>query len=173
MDEVACGFGRTGALFATEHFDIEPDILCMGKAITGGYAPMGAAIATESVAKAKKGFWSTFGWHPAAVNVALANLRWLKRNGAKLMRSVNELGEHFRSRLSEMNFKSPPQINVKGLAIAIVLGDEKYAERIYDRCMQKGLLVTTGGESITIFPPLTIDRATADRGLDILESCLR
>jgi adenosylmethionine-8-amino-7-oxononanoate aminotransferase len=47
IDEVACGFGRTGKLFACEHFDIQPDVLCLAKAITGGYAPMGACITTQ------------------------------------------------------------------------------------------------------------------------------
>src|ERR1051326_8415273 len=67
-DEVACGFGRTGKLFASEYFDLEPDILCMGKAISGGFAPMGATIVTRTVAKSvegKAGFYSTYGWHPS------------------------------------------------------------------------------------------------------------
>ena len=80
MDEVATGFGRTGTLFATEHFDLEPDIMTMGKAITGGYAPMGAVIMTKNVAKSAEEieFWSTYGWHPLSVAAALANLRALK-----------------------------------------------------------------------------------------------
>ena len=71
-DEVACGFGRTGKVFACEHFDLPPGILCMGKEITGGAAPMGATIVTQKVAKSvedKVGFWSTYGWHPSPVDV--------------------------------------------------------------------------------------------------------
>jgi adenosylmethionine-8-amino-7-oxononanoate aminotransferase len=79
-DEVATGFGRTGTLFACEHFGLEPDVLCMAKAITGGYGGMGAVITTSKIAKAIKGrfgMYSTYGWHPRAVAVALANLRYL------------------------------------------------------------------------------------------------
>ena len=75
-DEVATGFGRTGKLFASEHFDLDPDVMCLAKAITAGYAPMGATVATEDVAKAAGvGFYSTYGWHPLSVAAALANLR--------------------------------------------------------------------------------------------------
>lgn len=69
-----------------------PDYLCMGKAITGGQAPMGATIVTRKVAKSvedKIGFWSTYGWHPSSVDAAIATVGWLKRNAGKLMRHVD------------------------------------------------------------------------------------
>ena len=83
LDEVACGFGRTGTLFATEHYRVEPDILCLAKAITGGHAPMGATVVTEKVALAaqgKVGFYSTYGWHPLSVEAALATLQYIRRH---------------------------------------------------------------------------------------------
>src|SRR6185436_1926061 len=67
-DEVASGFGRTGRLFACEHFDLEPDMLCVAKAMSAGRAPIGAVIATAAIAKSMEGkdgtFYSTYGWHP-------------------------------------------------------------------------------------------------------------
>ena len=117
-DEVACGFGRTGTLFASEHFDLEPDILCMGKAITGGYAPMGATIVTPKVAKSIEGkvaFWSTYGWHPSSVDVAISNIRWLIRNRTKLFRHVDEMSAYFTERLAAMEFS---EVRFRGLAIA-------------------------------------------------------
>jgi adenosylmethionine-8-amino-7-oxononanoate aminotransferase len=171
-DEVACGFGRTGKLFASEHFDLRPDILCLGKAITGGYAPMGATCVTRKVAKSvegKVGFWSTYGWHPSSVDTAIATVRWLKRNAGKLMRHVGEISAYVADRLAAMNFE---EIRIRGMAIAAETSDEDAASQIAERCRKNGLLLTTSGTAITMFPPLTLDRRTAGQGLDILESAL-
>lgn len=171
-DEVACGFGRTGKVFACEHFDLKPDILCMGKAITGGEAPMGATIVTQKVAKSvedKVGFWSTFGWHPSSVDVAIATVGWLKENAADLMRHVDEISACFADRLGEMDFE---EVRIRGMAIAADTGDEDRASKISDRCRKNGLLVTTSDTAITMFPALTLDRRTAKQGLDILENAV-
>ena len=171
-DEVACGFGRTGKVFASEHFGLHPDILCMGKAITGGYAPMGATIVTQKVAKSvedKVGFWSTYGWHPSSVDAAIATVRWVKRNARKLMRHVDEVSSYIAERLRAMNLE---EIRIRGMAIAAETGDEDTASEIAERCTKNGLLLTTSGSAITMFPPLTLDRRTAKQGLNILESAL-
>ncbi len=169
-DEVACGFGRTGKVFACEHFDLQPDILCMGKAITGGAAPMGGAtIVTQKVAKSvedKVGFWSTYGWHPSSVDVAIATVGWLKQNAGELMRHVAEVSAYIADRLGAMDFE---QVRIRGMAIAADIGDEDGASQIAERCRKNGLLVTTSDTAITMFPPLTLDRRTAKQGLDILE----
>lgn len=171
-DEVACGFGRTGKVFASEHFDLQPDILCMGKAITGGHAPMGATIVTQKVAKSveeKVGFWSTYGWHPASVDLAIATVGWLKKNSATLMRHVDEISASIADRLRAMDFE---EVRIRGMAIAADTGDEDRASKIMERCRKNGLLVTTSGAAITMFPPLTLDRRTAMQGLDILANAV-
>ena len=102
MDEVACGFGRTGTLFATEQFDIEPDIVCVGKAVTGGGLGLGAMIATAKVARAMEeggSFWSTYGWHPRSTAVAIAVIRYMTANRATLMSGVRSMGARFEKRL--------------------------------------------------------------------------
>ena len=100
-DEVATGFGRTGKLFASEHFDLDPDVLCLAKAITAGYAPMGATVVTDEVAKAAGvGFYSTYGWHPLSVAAALANLRYWGKHKDRMLANVADQGDYFRSRLS-------------------------------------------------------------------------
>jgi adenosylmethionine-8-amino-7-oxononanoate aminotransferase len=176
-DEVACGFGRTGKLFASEYFDLEPDILCMGKAITGGFAPMGATIVTRKVAKSVEGevgFYSTYGWHPSTVDVAIRNVRWLIRNHARVLRNAAEISAYFGQRLAAMNFEDLKDIRIRGMAIAVEAGDdEDYVSAITDRCNKNGLLVTTSANAITMFPPLTLDLRTAKVGLDILEKSLR
>jgi adenosylmethionine-8-amino-7-oxononanoate aminotransferase len=176
MDEVACGFGRTGALFASEHFDIEPDMLCLGKAITAGALGLGAMIATRDVARSMEqdgSFWSTYGWHPRSVAAAIATVQYMTANRRPLMASVNAMSAHFVERLSTMPFARESAIHVSGLAISISLSDEKRAEGVRTRCLQRGLIVTTQESALLVLPPLTIEKAVADQGLDILEAASR
>ena len=175
MDEVACGFGRTGKIFASEHFDIEPDIICLGKAIAGGVAGLGATITTEEVGESLEeegNIWSTFGWHPRSVAVAIATLRYLARNKKKLLDNVDRMSLYLAERLLGMDFERAPSLCVKGLAIGVDLGDADYASRVEEKCRRKGLLVVSQDQSILLLPALTIDRAVAKRAMDILEASI-
>jgi acetylornithine/succinyldiaminopimelate/putrescine aminotransferase len=176
IDEVACGFGRTGKLFASEHFEIQPDVLCLAKAITAGYVPMGACITTEKIASKvmKKGFqfYSTYGWHPLAVEAAIANLRYWKKNKEKILRNVTVLSQCFTDALSQMKFKKGATVRILGVAIGIEVSDQKYADSIQQKSLKKGLLFTTQEKTLTFFPPLTMRQSIATEGLEILESCL-
>lgn len=175
FDEVACGFGRTGKIFAHEHFDAEPDIMTMSKAITGGYAGMGATIVTEEVADKIKDdfkFYSTYGWHPLSTAVAIANVKYLINNRDKFLNHVNEIGQLFMNRLHEMDFGDNVKIQGKGLAIGVELEDEKLGEQISKKCFKNGLLVSTEEKTLEFFPDLNIDKETANEGLDILQNCL-
>jgi 4-aminobutyrate aminotransferase-like enzyme len=171
-DEVACGFGRTGRLFACEHFDLDPDMLCVAKAMSGGVAPIGAVIATAPIAKSMEEndgtFYSTYGWHPRSVAAAIATLRDFKANGRRLLAGVAEMSEYFRVRLLQLEFDHPAAVRIQGLAIGIDVGDEDYADAIQERCRRNGLLVSTEGSSVLLLPALTIGKRTAARGLDIL-----
>lgn len=171
-DEVATGFGRTGKLFACEHFDLEPDILCMAKAITGGYGGLGAVITTAKIAKAVKedvNLYSTYGWHPRAVAVALANLRYLKRHRTALLKNATNLGDYLLTRLSQMRFKGDAKVQGKGLAIGIEVASAKYASRIGENCRKNGLLVSVEEDVLMIFPALTTSAEDSERALDRFE----
>jgi acetylornithine/succinyldiaminopimelate/putrescine aminotransferase len=175
MDEVACGFGRTGKVFASEHFGLEPDIICLGKAITGGIAALGAMITTEEIGESLEedgNIWSTFGWHPRSVAVAIATLRYLSRNKKKLLDNVDQMSLYLVERLLVMDFKKTPSLCVKGLAIGVDLHDEDYASRVEEKCRRNGLLVVSQDESVLLLPALTIDRAVARRAMDILEASI-
>lgn len=175
LDEVATGFYRTGKFFAAEHFNLQPDILCLGKAITGGYGAMGATLMTNEVAKAfeKSGYWSTYGWHPLSVVAAAANIKFLILNKKKLEKNINTMSKYFYQRLKAMNFKYPAEIRIKGLAIGVVFKKSNYASQIVKKARKKGLLLSLhSGTEFTLFPALTIDKETAKRGLDILSSVL-
>jgi acetylornithine/succinyldiaminopimelate/putrescine aminotransferase len=171
-DEVACGFGRTGRVFACEHFDIDPDMLCVAKAMSGGLAPIGAVIATAPIATSMEendgAFYSTYGWHPRSVAAAIAALRDLKANRVRLLTGVAEMSDYFRVRLLQLEFDRPAAVRIQGLAIGIDVGDADYADTIHANCRRHGLLVSTEGSTVLLLPSLAIDKPTAARGLDIL-----
>jgi 4-aminobutyrate aminotransferase-like enzyme len=175
MDEVATGFGRTGKLFASEHFDLDPDVLCLAKAITAGHAPMGATLVTKAVADAAGvSFYSTYGWHPLSVAAALANLKYWRKHRAALLENVAMQGDAFRARLSGMKFAEQASVRVMGLAVGVEFGEgSSYASGLGERCQEAGLLVSAEeGSLLTMFPALTIEPEVVRAGLDILESCL-
>src|SRR4029078_3673692 len=122
-DEVASGFGRTGRLFACEHFDLDPDVLCVAKAMSGGLAPIGAMIATAPIAKSMEEndgtLYATYAWHPRSVAAAIAPLRGLKANRGRLLAGVAEMSEYFRVRLLQLEFERPAAGRVRGLASGI------------------------------------------------------
>jgi len=171
VDEVATGFGRTGRLFASEHYGLVPDILCLGKAITGGYGGMGAVMTTTDISRSVKedlSLYSTYGWHPLSVQAALANIRYLLAQQEKLMDHVQEMEIFFCDRIMQMGFRTAPEIHSAGLAIGVDVGDEKYAGKIMEKCLKNGLLLSTSGTRLTLFPALNINRKAAAEGLKIL-----
>jgi acetylornithine/succinyldiaminopimelate/putrescine aminotransferase len=173
-DEVATGFGRTGTLFACEHWNLQPDLMCLAKAMSGGHAGIGATLATEGIAKTapRHSFWSTYGWHPLAVEAALAVVEVWETDGPALLEGVADTAAYFRERLEAMPFDEEPEIRMAGLAIALEFESADYAETLVERCRKRGLLVGDDGDGVlTMFPALNVPRATAREGLDILEAC--
>lgn len=176
MDEVATGFGRTGKLFATEYFDVVPDIICLAKGLSGGYGVMGATIMRKEIAEAMKFYmssYSTFGWHPLNTVAALANLEYLISHKKEIMANVDKQSAYFSKRLKQTKFKFLKEIRIKGLAIALEFTDSQYVTDLVKHCMENGLLILDlNTTQITLFPALTIDEKTAKKGLDILENCV-
>lgn len=176
MDEVATGFGRTGKLFASEHFGIEPDIMCLAKGITSGYGSLGATVTTEEIAKSMEyefSFYSTYGWYPLSTIAAIANIRYILKYREQLEKNTNEMSAYFVERLSHMKFKYPSEIRAKGLAIGVEFQEPNYAGQIVARAQSAGVLFSTLNNTMCIlFPALNIDKQTAAEGLDIIERCL-
>jgi len=174
FDEVACGFGRTGKMFATDHWRLEPDILCVAKALGSGVAPIASVLATADVSDAAKDelhFYSTFGWMPLATEAALGTLAYWRAHRDRLLENIAERSAQLRHGLVEI-FEDA-DVRVMGMAVAVGLDDEQRVARITRRCRDHGLLVDDEEDFLLMFPALTIDEASVTEALEILEIAAR
>ena len=136
---------------------------------------MGVTVTTEKIAKKINGdfhLYSTYGWHPLGVKAAIANINYWIRYRDELLTHVAALSRLFEQRLNQMKFKGKPEISVKGLAIAVELGNKRYAKKIKEACFEKGLLIDEDEGMIEMFPALNMREEVAEKGLKILEECL-
>ena len=167
--------GLTGAdALAGRRDRLEADIMCLAKAVTGGYAPMGATMVSEAVARAVQktfSFYSTYAWHPLSVDAALANVRYFINHKEDLLRHVIEVSAYFEARLFQMRFKFPTTIRMRGLAIGVEVDEPGYAAKIH-KTLESGLLLSAENDVLKLFPALTVTQETAKEGLDILEASL-
>ena len=175
-DEVATGFGRTGKMFACEHFNLKPDILCLAKGVSGGSGALGATLMTPKVAKSFEfdfSFYSTYGWHPFNVEATLASLRYFIKNRKEIFSNATILSNYFEIRLNKMKFKYPAKIKVIGLAIGVHFSRHDYPNSIIKNCLKRGLLIASAtSNDFVLYPALTMSMKTAEEGLDILELCI-
>jgi len=171
LDEIQCGLGRTGRLFAHEHAGVTPDIMTLAKALGGGL-PIGAMCATERVAAAftPGAHGSTFGGNPVACAAAIAAVKALAEPA--LLEHVRTVGQHLRSRLEALVGRHGiQQVRGMGLMLGAVL--ERPGAAVVDRCREAGLLVNCTAERVLRFlPPLVITRAQVDEGFAVLERAL-
>ena len=167
-DEVQTGMGRTGKLLASQHFGILPDITTLAKGLGGGL-PIGAVLAGEKVANTFGAgmHGSTFGGNPvvcAGANVVVDRL------DDKLLADVTRKGEYIRARLDGC----PGVKAVSGLGMMIgILPEKQKAADIAKQALANGLLVLTAKDRVRLLPPLTIDDAALEKGMDILTSILK
>jgi acetylornithine/succinyldiaminopimelate/putrescine aminotransferase len=137
---------------------------------------MGATLMTAPVAKSMEehgSFYSTYGWHPRSVDVSIAAVSYLSKHKDRLLRNAARLSDYFGERLSQMPFKHRATIRVKGLAIGIDLEDEDYASQLQEKSRRRGLLFShESGSNLLLLPALNMERSVAQKGLDILESCV-
>ena len=153
VDEVQTGFGRTGRLFACEHHGLEPDMLCLAKAMAGG-VPMGAVLLGPRVGELPgKAHGSTFGGNPLACAAALAAIRVIEEEA--LPQRAAELGGCFVSRLQEMN--SPLIRQVRGLGLMVGIELKQRVGPYLAALMERGVLALSAGPIVMRFlPPLVI-----------------
>jgi len=180
VDEVQSGMGRTGKLWAIEHFGVVPDIICMAKAIGGGL-PLGVTIAREELMRWHVGAHaSTFGGNPVAIAAAMKTFEILE-NG--VMKNAAEMGAYMMDRLRELQKKHEVIAEVRGLGlmIGVEIAQNRDAiepwpelrDKIVVECFSRGLVIQGAGESAVRFsPPLIVDREQVDFAIKIFEAAL-
>lgn len=170
FDEIQCGFGRSGKMFAFEHYGVEPDVLLLAKGIGGGM-PIGAFIAsTEIMACFTEnpilGHITTFGGHPVSCAAGLATLQALQNEN--LVADVTAKGERFKNNLKHPSIKN---IRGKGLMLAVEFEDYPTNKSIIDGCIADGLITDWFlhcNNAMRIAPPLIITNQEIDEACTII-----
>lgn len=174
-DEVQTGIARTGRMLACDHEDVKPDILILGKAVSGGVVPVSAVLASDEIMLTIKPgeHGSTFGGNPLACKVAMAALRVVKDE--KMMENAMVLGELFRSEIVKIKSEMIELVRGKGLLNAVVIKNMN-GKTAWDLCIRMkelGLLAKpTHGNIIRFAPPLVITKEQLLEGVAIIKKAL-
>jgi adenosylmethionine-8-amino-7-oxononanoate aminotransferase len=192
-DEVATGFGRSGRMFAVEHEGVEPDLLCLGKGLTGGYLPLAATLASEEIFSAFlapyeefEAFFHghTFTGNPLAAAVALANLDVFEQE--RVIARVQERTRQLAGLLAELGERTPQVGDVRqwGLMVGIELVRDRAGHTPYDArakmgsrvvraARQRGIILRPLGNVIVLMPPLSISAAELDELVRVTAESIR
>ena len=178
-DEVQTGIGRTGKMICCEHHGFKPDILILGKALSGGVFPVSAILASDEVMLTIKPgeHGSTFGGNPVACEVAMAALKVIRDE--KLSENAHNMGVIFRDKIQTYinNSNIVEKIRGKGLLNAIVIKDDENSDIAWNICLkmaEKGLLAKpTHGNIIRFAPPLIINEDQLNNCIEIIISSLK
>ncbi len=178
-DEVQTGLARTGKMLASDHENVKPDILILGKALSGGTMPVSAVLANDDIMLTIKPgqHGSTFGGNPLAARVAIASLQVLVEE--KLADNAAKMGEYFRNEVQKMvdEFENLVLVRGKGLLNAIVIKPSSDGKTAWDVCValkEEGLLAKpTHGDIIRFAPPLVINKEEIDFAIETIRKVLK
>jgi 4-aminobutyrate aminotransferase len=180
VDEVQSGMGRTGKLYAFEHWGVQPDIICLAKGIASGM-PLGAIIARDEVMDWPSGSHaSTFGGNPVSCRAALATLELLEGG---LMANAAQRGEQLKAGLTRLRDRHPELGEVRGIGLMMAVDvvkdhhpythDPALRDALVQSAFRHGLLLLGCGESAIRFcPPLCVSAAQVDKALELLDAVL-
>jgi adenosylmethionine---8-amino-7-oxononanoate aminotransferase len=192
-DEVATGFGRTGKMFACEHEDLSPDILCLGKGITGGYLPLAATLTTEEIFSTFLGEYKefktffhghTYTGNPLGCAVALASLELFKHES--IIERMQPRIAYLKRRLKQdiLSLAHVADVRQWGFMVGIELVEDKNQRRSYPRetrigyrvileARRRGVMIRPLGDVIILMPPLTIAGEELEMLLDVTRDSIR
>ncbi len=171
FDEIQTGIGRTGKMFAYEHFGVEPDILTLAKGLGGG-VPIGALLAKSRAAAFEPGdHGSTFGGNPLACSAALAVLQTISEEDLVYESAIK--GAYFKNRLIYLKslFSFISDVRGKGLMLGLELDETVNGKAIAEECFKAGFIINCAGKNTLRFvPPLIITKDEIDALIEALES---
>ena len=180
VDEIQSGFGRTGKMFASEHWGLEPDIVCAAKGIASGM-PLGAMIARAEISTwPPSSHGSTFGGNPVACAAALATLELLREG---LVENAAKMGALLKERLTALRSRHKTMADVRGLGLMVGVEfcrpddghapDRQLRERVMQKCFEKGLLLLGCGESTLRFcPPLIVSAEEVETAVRLFDEAI-
>jgi len=183
IDEVICGFGRTGKMFGIEHFNIQPDIMTMAKGITSGYVPLGAAGCSDKVWEPIEVLMHlhTYGNHPVSCATGIKNIEIIRKEG--LVDNSRKMGDYLLAGLKTLEkYPIVGEARGTGLWAAIDFTSDKktravlpgvHMNNVIERARKMGLIIKTMGHALEFAPPLVIQKSEIDEALGIIEACIR
>lgn len=169
LDEIQCGLGRTGTLFAYEHYGIEPDVVTLAKALGGGL-PLGAVLARENICAAfgPGSHGSTFGGNPVCCSAGIAVLEVLLEKG--FLGKVKDMGDYMQNKISALAAKYDFIREIRGLGLLFGIELAFPGGKIVDACREKGLLVNCAAKNvIRLLPPLNVTAEAIDQAVQTLD----
>jgi acetylornithine/N-succinyldiaminopimelate aminotransferase len=172
LDEVQTGIGRTGKWFGYQHFDVEPDIITMAKALGGGVA-IGAMMASEEIAASlvPGKHASTFGGNCLACAAGIAVIEAIEED--KLLENAAELGQYTKDKLLELKQKHFIIDSVRGIGLMIGVQLTSPGNDIVDKCLEKGLRINcTSGTVLRFMPAMIATKSQIDQAIEILDAVL-
>ena len=172
FDEVTTGIGRTGKWFAYQHFDVEPDMITMAKALGGGVA-IGAMMATEQVAASlvPGKHATTFGGNALVCAAAIAVIEAIEQEN--LLENANRLGQYTIDNLRQLQQKHSIIDSVRGIGLMIGVQLNSPGVAIVNKCLEKGLRINcTQGTVLRFMPPMIANQSQIDQAIAILDSVL-
>ena len=172
-DEVQTGLGRTGKMLACEHQDVKPDILCLGKALSGGFYPISAVLSNQKIMSVLTPgtHGSTFGGNPLASAIGIEALNVIQKN--KLPENAEKMGEIFRTTIKNLNNVFIKDVRGRGLLNGIEFYTKEHADLFVFRLLKENVLTKTTRETVVrITPPLVITSYEMDILLSKIDKAL-
>lgn len=173
-DEVQTGLGRTGKMLACDYENVQPDILILGKALSGGMMPISAVLANDNIMEAMTPgtHGSTFGGNPLASAIGMEAIQIIKDEN--LVENSYQMGKLFRDTVNNFDVDFLFECRGKGLLNAIEFDNKVVASRVSRYLQQNGLLAKTTHDNILrLAPPLTINKREMEHAIDIIYRCLK